>query len=246
MSEAASVPATTTDVVVSATGLAKRYPSGENVLEVLTATDLEIGAGERIAVLGASGIGKSTLLHLLGGLDHPDEGCIAFRGRVLAEMSEQQLAAYRNQEVGFVFQFFQLLPEFTALENVMMPLLVGRETSGVRERATDMLAQVGIEQRGHHYPSQLSGGERQRVAIARALVRQPSLVLADEPTGNLDLDTGKRVMEVFARIQEERGAAIVMATHNAALLEGFDRVLYMQPGGRLEERPLGAAQPVGT
>lgn len=248
MSEATSVTAraTTTDVVVSATGLVKRYPSGEDVLEVLTATDLEIGAGQRIAVMGASGIGKSTLLHLLGGLDHPDEGSVAFRGQVLAEMSEQQLAAYRNQEVGFVFQFFQLLPEFTALENVMMPLLVGRETTGVRERASDLLAQVGIEKRGHHFPSQLSGGERQRVAIARALVREPSLVLADEPTGNLDLDTGKRVMEVFARVQEERGAAILMATHNEALLEGFDRVLYMQPGGRLEERLVGAAQPVGT
>lgn len=236
----------TTDVVVTATGLVKRYPSGEDVLEVLTATDLEIGAGQRIAVLGASGVGKSTLLHLLGGLDHPDEGSIAFRGQVLAEMSERQLAAYRNQEVGFVFQFFQLLPEFTALENVMMPLLVGRETEGVRERARHLLAEVGIEKRSHHFPSQLSGGERQRVAIARALVREPSLVLADEPTGNLDLDTGKRVMEVFARVQEERGAAIVMATHNEALLEGFDRVLYMQPGGRLEERPPGAARPVGT
>ena len=248
MNEAASVlaAAPTTDVVVSARGVAKRYPSGEDVLEVLTATDLEIGAGERIAVLGASGIGKSTLLHLLGGLDHPDEGSIAFRGQVLAQMSEPQLAAYRNQEVGFVFQFFQLLPEFTALENVMMPLLVGRETRDVRERASDLLAQVGIENRGHHFPSQLSGGERQRVAIARALVRDPSLLLADEPTGNLDLDTGKRVMDVFARVQEERGAAIVMATHNEALLEGFDRVLYMQPGGRLEERPRGAAQTVGT
>jgi lipoprotein-releasing system ATP-binding protein len=149
-------------------------------------------------------------------------------------MSERELAAYRNHEVGFVFQFFQLLPEFTALENVMMPLLVGRERHGVRERAADLLEQVGLEARGHHYPSQLSGGERQRVAIARALVRDPSLVLADEPTGNLDVDTGLRVMEVFARVQEERGAAIVMATHNAALVGGFDRVLQMQPGGRLE------------
>jgi lipoprotein-releasing system ATP-binding protein len=237
MSEAAAsgeARATPGEVVIAASGVAKSYPSGEDVLEVLTATDLEIRAGERIAVLGASGIGKSTLLHLLGGLDHPDAGSIAFRGRALDSMSEGELATYRNHEVGFVFQFFQLLPEFTALENVMMPLLVGREREGVRERAHDLLEQVGLQARSHHYPSQLSGGERQRVAIARALVRGPSLVLADEPTGNLDVDTGLRVMEVFARLQRERGAAIVMATHNPALIGGFDRVLHMQPGGALQ------------
>jgi len=240
MSDAVAVgtPEAATGTVISARGLAKGYPSGEDRLDVLTCTDLEIGAGERIAVLGASGIGKSTLLHLLGGLDHPDEGSISFHGRILADMNEAQLAAYRNQEVGFVFQFFQLLPEFTALENVMMPLLVGRETRGVRERAGDLLAEVGLEARAHHFPSQLSGGERQRVAIARALVRDPSLVLADEPTGNLDLDTGMRVMDVFARVQEERGASIVMATHNEGLVRGFDRVLQMQPGGALEVRAL--------
>jgi len=228
-------PLSAPEPVIAAYGLAKSYPSGDTVLDVLRATDLEIRAGERIAVLGASGIGKSTLLHLLGGLDHPDSGTIAFRGQDLAQMDERRLAAYRNHEVGFVFQFFQLLPEFTALENVMMPLLVGRETEGVEERARELLTQVGVEERGHHFPSQLSGGERQRVAIARALVREPSLVLADEPTGNLDLDTGRRVMDVFARVQEERGAAIVMATHNVALVEGFERVLHMQPGGRLQQ-----------
>jgi len=228
--DAASAP------VISARAVDKSYPSGDEVLHVLQGTDLQIAAGERIAVLGASGIGKSTLLHLLGGLDHPDAGSISFRGRDLAQMDERQLAAYRNREVGFVFQFFQLLPEFTALENVMMPLLVGRETERVRERAAELLAQVGIEARGHHYPSQLSGGERQRVAIARALVRRPSLVLADEPTGNLDVDTGLLVMEVFARLQREHGAAIVMATHNTALVKGFDRVLHMQPGGQLQAR----------
>ncbi len=221
--------------VIEAQGIGKSYPSGDDVLHVLEGTDLRIAAGERIAVLGASGIGKSTLLHLLGGLDHPDDGSIAFRGDDLAKMDERNLAAYRNQEVGFVFQFFQLLPEFTALENVMMPLLIGRDTKLVRERAADLLVQVGLEARAHHFPSQLSGGERQRVAIARALVRQPSLLLADEPTGNLDVETGLRVMEVFARMQDEHGAAILMATHNEALVEGFDRVLRMQPRGRLEE-----------
>jgi len=222
--------------VIAAHGLAKSYPSGEETLQVLEDTELRINAGERIAVLGASGIGKSTLLHLLGGLDHPDAGTISFRGDDLATMDERQLASYRNREVGFVFQFFQLLPEFTALENVMMPLLVGRETDQVAARSADLLEQVGLGARSHHFPSQLSGGERQRVAIARALVQQPSLVLADEPTGNLDVETGLRVMDVFARLQKEHGAAIVMATHNAALVEGFDRVLQMQPRGRLEAR----------
>ncbi len=232
MSEAGSTP------VIAAHGLAKSYPSGEEVLHVLERTELEISAGERIAVLGASGIGKSTLLHLLGGLDHPDAGTISFRGDDLATMDERRLASYRNHEVGFVFQFFQLLPEFTALENVMMPLLVGRETDQVAERSADLLEQVGLGARSHHFPSQLSGGERQRVAIARALVQQPSLVLADEPTGNLDVETGLRVMDVFARLQQEHGAAIVMATHNAALVEGFDRVLQMQPRGGLEAQPV--------
>jgi len=222
--------------VIEVRGLAKRYPSGDGVLDVLAATELTIHAGERVAVLGTSGVGKSTLLHLLGGLDRPDAGSIMFRGRSLAEMDEKELAGFRNREVGFVFQFFQLLPEFTALENVMMPLLVGRQLKAARSRARDLLAEVGIEERAHHYPSQLSGGERQRVAIARALVRRPSLVLADEPTGNLDLGTGVQVMSAFASVQQERGAAILMATHNAGLVKGFDRVLEMLPGGELVTR----------
>ena len=222
--------------VIEVRQLAKSYPSGDALLQVLQGTDLRIDAGERVAIVGASGIGKSTLLHLVGGLDRPDAGSIAFRGVLLREMDERTLAAFRNREVGFVFQFFQLLPELTALENVMMPLLVGRQPKGARRQATELLAQVGIEARAHHFPSQLSGGERQRVAIARALVRRPSLVLADEPTGNLDVETGLRVMEVFARVQREHGAAILMATHNAALLEGFDRVLEMLPGGALQPR----------
>lgn len=224
------------DVVIEVKGLAKSYPSGEETLHVLAGTDLTIGAGERVAVLGASGVGKSTLLHLLGGLDHPDDGSIVFRGQPLDAMDEPRLAKYRNREVGFVFQFFHLLPEFTTLENVMMPLLIGGDNEGARERATELLDQVGIKARGHHFPSQLSGGERQRVAIARALVCRPSLILADEPSGNLDVETGLRVMDAFVRLQHEHGAAIVMATHNAALVEGFDRVLEMMPGGSLRTR----------
>ena len=233
MSDAAASAA---DPVIEVHGLSKSYPSGDGVLDVLAATELTIHAGERVAVLGTSGVGKSTLLHLLGGLDHPDAGSITFRGQSLAEMDEKELAAFRNREVGFVFQFFQLLPEFTALENVMMPLLVGRELKAARSRARELLAEVGIEERAHHFPSQLSGGERQRVAIARALVRRPSLVLADEPTGNLDVGTGVQVMSAFAAIQQEKGAAILMATHNVGLVKGFDRVLEMLPGGELVTR----------
>ena len=232
--------------VIQVRGLSKSYPSGNETLHVLAGVDFNIDAGERVAVFGASGVGKSTFLHLLGGLDCPDAGSIFFRGQRLGEMDEPRLAQYRNHEVGFVFQFFQLLPEFTALENVMMPVLIGGDNNGdVRERATELLHQVGVKARSHHFPSQLSGGERQRVAIARALVRRPSLVLADEPTGNLDISTGLRVMKVFEDVQDEHGAAILMATHNAALVERFDRVLEMEPGGRLRpcestpERPMG-------
>ena len=225
-----------TSPVVEVRKLCKRFPSGDQVLDVLAGTDLAIQPGERIAVLGSSGVGKSTLLHLIGGLDHPDSGSILFRGQSLADMDEPELAAFRNNEVGFVFQFFQLLPEFTALENVMMPMLIGGANGILAERARELLARVGVDERAHHYPVQLSGGERQRVAIARALARQPSLLIADEPTGNIDLETGVRVMGVFARIQQEHGAAILMATHNPALVEGFDRVLQMQPGGTLVPR----------
>jgi len=222
------------EMLVEVTDLVKTYPSGEKVLRVLDGTQLSIAAGERVAVLGASGVGKSTLLHLLGGLDRPDSGSIAFRGQSIAELAEDALAGYRNAEVGFVFQFFQLLPEFTALENVMMPMLIGRQVAKARRRASELLGEVGLAERSHHFPGQLSGGERQRVAIARALSRDPSLLLADEPTGNLDIATGMRVMELFSQVQGEHGAAIVMATHNPALVEGFDRVLEMQPGGVLQ------------
>ena len=235
------------EAMIEVQGVAKSYPSGDGMLHVLSGVDLSIEAGERVAIFGASGVGKSTFLHLLGGLDYPDAGAILFQGRRLDEMDEPTLAQYRSHEVGFVFQFFQLLPEFTALENVMMPLLIAREhSSDIRERATELLHQVGIKARSHHFPSQLSGGERQRVAIARALVSRPSLILADEPTGNLVVDTGLRVMEVFGDIQQRHGAAILMATHNAALVERFDKVLEMQPGGGLGPRDSIPREPVGA
>lgn len=222
--------------LLDAHGLVKTFPSGDHVLRVLDGTDLRIAAGERLAILGASGVGKSTLLHLLGGLDRPDGGQIVFRGRRLGDLSDDELARFRNASIGFVFQFFQLLPEFTALENVMMPLLIAGNDERVAERARALLSEVGLAGRSHHFPGQLSGGERQRVAIARALVRGPDLILADEPTGNVDLDTGRQVMEVFGRVQREHGAAIVMATHDPALVEEFDRVLQMVQGGHLQAR----------
>ncbi len=228
-----------TTPLIEVIDLVKTYPSGEKVLRVLDGTQLSIAAGERVAVLGASGVGKSTLLHLLGGLDRPDSGTIAFRGKSIAELREDELAAYRNAEVGFVFQFFQLLSEFTALENVMMPMLIGRQPEGAHRRASALLDEVGLAERSHHFPGQLSGGERQRVAIARSMSRDPSLLLADEPTGNLDIATGMRVMELFSQVQGEHGAAIVMATHNPALVKGFDRVLEMQPGGILQPSETG-------
>lgn len=222
--------------VISVQGLVKTYPSGERILRVLDGTSLEVQAGERVAILGASGVGKSTLLHLLGGLDRPDEGEISFRGRSLADLQDDELAGFRNREVGFVFQFFQLLPEFTALENTMMPLLIGRQHERAAARAGELLDEVGLGERSFHFPGQLSGGERQRVAIARALATDPSLLLADEPTGNLDLTTGQRVMELFGRVQRDHGAAVIMATHNPALVSDFDRVLEMVPGGLLQPR----------
>ncbi|MFQ5742356.1 MAG: ABC transporter ATP-binding protein [Acidobacteriota bacterium] len=233
-----SAPVDAVAPLVSVAGLTKSYLSGDSVLRVLDGTNLSVVAGERLAVLGASGVGKTTLLHLLGGLDRPDAGTITFRGRCLAELKEEELAVFRNVEIGFVFQFYQLLPEFTALENVMMPLLIGRETRSAKHRGMELLEEVGLEERGHHFPTELSGGERQRVAIARALAREPSLLLADEPTGNLDLDSGKNVMRIFGRIQRDHGAAIVMATHNPQLVMGFDRVLQMHSGGHLRPRAI--------
>lgn len=222
--------------LIVADRVVRSYPSGGTELRVLEGTSLTVEAGELVAVVGASGVGKSTLLHLLGGLDRPDDGAILFRGRSLGELSERELADYRNREVGFVFQFYHLLPEFTALENVAMPLLIGRDHESAEARAREILVETGLGERLTHLPGELSGGERQRVAIARALARNPRIVFADEPTGNLDRDTGQRVLELFRQIHRRHGLAVVMVTHNPELAAGFDRVLEMDWGGGL--RPL--------
>jgi len=220
--------------ILSAVGLGKRYRTGSEELEVLHECSFALAAHERVAIVGQSGVGKSTLLHLLAGLDRADAGTIHFGERDVHSMSDPELASFRNRHVGMVFQFYHLLPEFTARENVMMPLLIAGEPEEAADRADGLLDEVGLAERAHHFPSELSGGERQRVALARALARSPEVVLADEPTGNLDHENGLRVMEVFARIHERHRTAMVLVTHNPELVEGFDRVLRMGPGGHLE------------
>ncbi len=217
--------------LIEARGLVKRYPSGERTLTVIDGLDLSVAAGETVAIVGASGAGKSTLLHLLGGIDRPSEGQILFEGARLDALSAAALARYRNAAVGFVFQFHFLMPDFTALENVQMPLLLGGERPGAAaRRADELLAEVGLAERGHHRPGELSGGEQQRVAIARAIARAPKLLLADEPTGNLDRGTGEAVYALLQRLNRDRGLTTVVVTHNERLAAAATRVLRLEAG----------------
>jgi lipoprotein-releasing system ATP-binding protein len=217
--------------LLEAAGLEKRYADGPAVVEVLAGLDLVVEAGERIAVVGESGVGKSTLLHLLGALDYPTAGRLLFDGEDVFTRSEGALAEFRNREVGFVFQFHHLLPDFTALENVMMPSLIGRRPVGpTRTRAAELLARVGLGHRLAHRPGQLSGGEQQRVAVARALAQRPRLLLADEPTGNLDPMTGDEVQRLLLELNREEGATLVVATHNDRLAAAMGRTLRLALG----------------
>jgi lipoprotein-releasing system ATP-binding protein len=226
--------------VLEAQAVAKGYPSGGRRLEVLRDLDFSVGPGEVVAIVGASGVGKSTLLHLLGGIDRPDAGRILHQGRDLTSLDDLSLARFRNREVGFVFQFHYLLPEFTALENVMMPRRVrGERGEAVRRLARDLLAEMGIADRAHHRPGELSGGEQQRVAIARALAAEPGVVLADEPTGNLDAVTGEQVFEAFAARLRERRLTTILVTHNEGLAARAGRVFELR-AGRLQPGPGGA------
>jgi len=199
----------------------------------LTGLDLEIGAGERVAIVGESGVGKSTLLHILGTLDRPTSGEVWFDDENLVTKSDHELAHFRNREVGFIFQFHHLLPDFTAIENVMMPALIaGVAWEAARRRATDLLERVGLSSRIDHKPGELSGGEQQRVAVARALIQEPRVVLADEPTGNLDPTTGAGVQDLLIELNRERRMTLVVVTHNAALAGAMDRTLRLA-GGRI-------------
>jgi lipoprotein-releasing system ATP-binding protein len=227
-------------VRLEASGLVKTYRDGARQITVLRGADLAVEPGELVAVVGPSGSGKSTLLHLLGGLDRPDRGEVEIGGERLADHRGAALAAFRNRTIGFVFQFHQLLPDFTALENVMLPgRIAGREPREVLERARSLLAEVGLAERLDHFPNQLSGGERQRVALCRALALEPPLLLADEPTGNLDPASGERVLALLLELQRRHGTTGVLVTHNPEVAERCARILVLDEGVLQPQSPAG-------
>ena len=218
------------NVVLKAVGLQKSYKEGGRLLHVLKDVNLEVHEGESVAIVGTSGSGKTTLLQCIGGLDRFDKGLIEIGGENIAELSEQRLTELRNRRLGFVYQFHHLLPEFTAMENVAMPLLIGKKKpADIERQAKAMLQAVGLEHRSHHRPSELSGGERQRVAIARALVNKPRLVLADEPTGNLDSKSTIEIMNILKDLHES-GRTVIIITHDDEIANQVDRVVRIMDG----------------
>jgi lipoprotein-releasing system ATP-binding protein len=217
--------------VLCARGVCRSFTEGTSTLQVLNAVELTVRAGERMAIIGASGSGKTTLLQILGGLDRPTAGTVDVAGRDIHVLSESERGALRNRTIGFVYQFHHLLPEFSALENVAMPLLIRRERAAVASaRARDLLTRVGLGERLSHRPHQLSGGERQRTAVARALVTSPAVVLADEPTGNLDGRNAEQVFELMLQLNRELNTSLVVVTHDARLAARMDRVLELDNG----------------
>jgi lipoprotein-releasing system ATP-binding protein len=207
------------------------YEEASRPLEVLKAVDMSVTAGERLAIVGASGSGKTTLLQLLGGLDNPTDGEVWVAGEPMSQLGNNERGRLRNRALGFVYQFHHLLPEFSAVENVAMPLLIrGDAPQAALQAATELLTQVGLEQRLEHRPGQLSGGERQRAAVARALITRPAVVLADEPTGNLDGATGRRVFEVMVDLNQRLGTTLVVVTHDDRIAAQMQRVLLLEDG----------------
>lgn len=219
------------NTILACEAVCKNYYDGQLNVQVLDNLTLQVEKGRSIGIVGASGSGKSTLLHILGGLDKPTSGRVSLMGQDLSELSQKQLSRLRNQHLGFVYQFHHLLPEFSALENVMMPLLIGkRPKEQARERALLMLEKVGLKNRVQHRPGELSGGERQRAAIARALVTDPACLLADEPTGNLDRKNALNILDMMMELKQELGTALVVVTHDDEMAARFDRVLNMTDG----------------
>ena len=217
--------------MIRISGLNKSFATINGPLQVLHDIDLHVALGQRIAVVGSSGAGKTTLMHIMGGLDHPSRGEVLFEGKNLFALKGSALDAFRNRTIGFVFQFHQLLPEFSALENVMMPLLIaGQSRAQARIPATDILSEVGLAERLEHKPGALSGGEQQRVAIARALIQKPRLLLADEPTGNLDRRTSEEIFALLERLHCSHNLTMVIVTHNDQIAAQMDRVLRIEDG----------------
>ena len=219
------------NTILACEAVCKNYYDGQLNVQVLNNLTLQVDKGQSIGIVGASGSGKSTLLHILGGLDKPTSGRVSLMGQDLSQLSQKQLSGLRNRHLGFVYQFHHLLPEFSALENVMMPLLIGkRPKEQARERALLMLEKVGLKDRVQHRPGELSGGERQRAAIARALVTDPACLLADEPTGNLDRKNALNILDMMMELKQELGTALVVVTHDDEMAARFDRVLNMTDG----------------
>ena len=220
-----------TDPVLDCRGVVRRFNEGASTLVVLSGVDLQVQPGERVAIIGTSGSGKTTLLQIMGGLDEPDEGEVFINGEAMHGTNEAAKGDLRNRNVGFIYQFHHLLPEFTAEENVAMPLMIRREPKAAAiEKARELLGRVGLGERLHHKPGELSGGERQRAAVARALITRPQLVLADEPTGNLDAGNGEHVLKLMLELNQELKTSLVIVTHDHSIAARMDRILVLEDG----------------